>query len=124
MPTPLRILVVDDNRDIVLTMTELLRMEGHDTKGCFSGSEVLDCVKQYAPDVVLLDIGLPGESGWAVARQIRQADLAPRPVLIAITGEYTKASDEALGKMSGFDCYLLKPIDPKLLMTLIEKARP
>ena len=122
MPKLLRVLVVDDNRDIVLTMSELLRMEGHDTKECFSGSEVLDCVKEYAPDVVLLDIGLPGKSGWEVARQIRELSPDPHPVLIAITGQYTKASDEVLGKLNGFDCYLVKPIDPKLLMVLIGKA--
>ena len=121
-PRSLRVLVVDDNRDIVLTMMALLRLEGHDTKACYSGSEVLNYVSEYDPDVVLLDIGLPGENGWEVARQIRARTRNKRPMLIAITGEYTKAADRILAEMSGFDYYLVKPADPKVLSMILEKA--
>ena len=118
----MRVLVVDDNRDIVLTMMALLRIEGHDTKACYNGSEVLNFVRDYDPDVVLLDIGLPGQSGWEVARQIRAKMPNKRPMLIGITGEYTKGADRILAEMSGFDYYLVKPADPKVLSMILEKA--
>ena len=113
---------MDDNRDIVSTMMALLNVAGYDSKGCYNGSEALTCVQEYDPDVVLLDIGLPGQSGWDVAQQIRRHKPGKRPMLIAITGEYTKAADKILAEMSGFDYYLVKPADPKVLMTLLEKA--
>ena len=119
----LRVLVVDDNRDIVLTMMALLRMEGHDSKACYNGSDVYRAVQEYDPDVVLLDIGLPGQSGWDVAQQIRTGIPGRRPVLIAITGEYTKAADRILAEMSGFDYYLVKPADPNVLLAVLEKVR-
>jgi DNA-binding response OmpR family regulator len=124
MPSGLRVLIVDDNHDIVLTTMALLRIDGHETRGCHNGSEVFGCVREYDPDVVLLDIGLPGMSGWEVARQIRSGLPGKRPVLIAITGEFTKGSHKMLGEMSGFDSYLVKPVDPKVLLALIDKARP
>ena len=118
----LRVVVVDDNRDIVLTTMALLRTRGHEAKACYSGLEVLDCVREYDPDVVLLDIGLPGLSGWEVARKLRE-HIPPgrRPLLIAITGEFTKNVDRTLAKMSGFDYYLVKPADPNVLLALIEE---
>ena len=115
-------LVVDDNHDMVLSLRALLRLEGHDTKGCYNGSEVLNCVQEYDPDVVLLDIALPGENGWEAARRIRAKIPGKRPMLIGITGEYTKGADRVLAEMSGFDYYLVKPADPKVLFALLEKA--
>src|SRR5438132_8468026 len=101
-----RVLVVDDNRDIVLTTMALLRLEGHESKPCYDGSEVYDCVREFDPDVVLLDIGLPGRNGWDVARQIREQIPGKRPMLICITGQYTKGADKILAEMAGFDYYL------------------
>ena len=120
---PLRVVIVDDNRDIVLTTSELLRAEGHETKPCYNGSDVLRCVEDFDPDVLLLDIGLPDMSGWAVAREIRHLFGDKRPVIIGITGEFTKGADRILGEINGFDYYLVKPADPKVLLTLLEKAR-
>lgn len=121
---PLRVLIVDDNRDAVLSLMMLLRSDGHDTKACYSGAEVLRCVSDYDPDVLLLDIGLPDESGWDVARKIRatQKHGDKRPLLIGITGQYTKGADRILAEMSGFDYYLVKPADPKVLTALMENA--
>jgi two-component system, chemotaxis family, CheB/CheR fusion protein len=122
-PRPLRVVVVDDNRDIVLTTMALLRLEGHETKGCYSGADVLECVRAFDADAVVLDIGLPGMTGWDVARQLRVAMPGGRPLIIGITGEYTKGADRVLAEMSGFDYYLVKPADPKVLSALVEKAR-
>ena len=119
----LRVLVVDDSHDTVLTTMALLRDEGYDTNGCYSGTEVMPAVREYDPDVVLLDLALPGESGWELARQIRSQIYGKRPMLIAITGEYTKTADKILSEMNGFDYYLVKPADPKVLFALLDKAR-
>lgn len=120
---PVRVLVVDDNPDIVATATALLRVAGYETKDCDNGTDVLDCVKEHDPDVVLLDIDLPGLSGWEVARKIReQGDAIRQPILIAITGEYIQDVDKRLGDILGFDFFLLKPADPNALLALIKKA--
>jgi CheY-like chemotaxis protein len=120
---PIRVLVVDDNPDIVATATALLRVAGYETKDCDNGTDVLDCVKEHDPDVVLLDIDLPGLSGWEVARTIReQGDAIRQPILIAITGEYIQDVDKRLGDILGFDFFLLKPADPNALLALIKKA--
>ena len=122
MPRLRRVLVVDDNRDIVLTFVELLRLAGNNCKGCHSGEEALVCVREYDPDVVLLDIRMPGMSGWDVAQAIRRELPGKRPMLIGISGEHTKGEDKILAEMGGFDYYLLKPADPKVLMALLDKA--
>jgi CheY-like chemotaxis protein len=122
-PPPIRILVVDDNPDIVTTTMALLRVAGYETTDCDNGTDVLDCVKEHDPDVVLLDIDLPGLSGWEVARKIReQGDGIRQPILIANTGEYVKDVDKRLGDILGFDFFILKPADPNALLALIKKA--
>jgi DNA-binding response OmpR family regulator len=124
MARPLRVLVVDDTPDIVSTTMELLRLEGYEVDSCDNGTDVLRCVRKFDPDIVLLDIELPGLSGWEVARRIRErATKGIRPVLIAITGEYTKAVDQILSEITGFNYYLVKPADPKVLMTLLAKVK-
>ena len=120
---PLRVVVVDDNRDIVITMMALLRVEGHDTTACHKGDDVLRCVTDFDADVVLLDVGLPGMNGWDVARELRRIYGDSRPMIIGMTGEYTKGADRILAEMVGFDYYLVKPADPKVLFALLEKAR-
>lgn len=123
MPAPIRVLVVDDNPDIVVTTMALLRVAGYEVKDCDNGTDVLTCVEQYDPDVVLLDLGLPGLSGWEVARRIRaQIPPAKQPILIAITGEYVKEPDRILSDILGFDFFLVKPADPNVVLALIGKA--
>jgi len=113
-------MIVDDNRDIVLTTIELLRACGHEANGCYNGDEVFACAREFAPDVVILDIGLPGKSGWEVAKQIRSRLPGKQPVLIAMSGEFTKRADKMLAEMYGFDHYLVKPFDPKALMAILD----
>ncbi len=116
-------LIVDDERDQVLTLSELLREEGYETKGVYSGRDALAAVDEFDPDVVLLDIAMPDMTGWDVARQIRSAvpENEKRPVLIAISGEYTKSADRILGQITGFHHYFYKPFDPKLLLKLLAR---
>ncbi|HWI38788.1 MAG TPA: response regulator [Burkholderiales bacterium] len=124
MPRSLRIAVIDDNQDVVATMTALLETEGHQTMACYTGTEALSRIQKFKPDVVLLDIGLPGESGWEVARKIRKSIGQTHPMIIGITGQFTKGADRILAEMNGIDYYLIKPADPIVLLSLLEQAKP
>jgi DNA-binding response OmpR family regulator len=115
----LRVLIADDERDTVMTLMELLRDEGHETRGLHKGSDVMAAVKVFDPDVVLLDIAMPGMSGWDVAREIRRNCGESRPLLIAISGVYKQSADQILGKLAGFNYYLAKPYDPSVLLSLL-----
>src|SRR5690349_11420200 len=117
----LRILVVDDNRDLVATTVLLLRSLGHDAREYYSGVSAYDCFKEYNPDIVLMDIGLPGRSGWDIAREIRERVPGKRPTLIGISGEFTQSDDFDQAKAIGFDFYLKKGDDPKHLVEIIEQ---
>jgi len=119
----LRVLVADDEPDTVLTLIELLREEGHEAHGVRDGTEVMPAIREFDPDVVLLDIAMPGMSGWDVARKIRQVCGQERPLLIAISGVYKQSADQILGKLAGFNYYLAKPYDPSVLITLLRDAR-
>jgi len=105
-----RILVVDDNEDAANTLAMILKLEGHVIAVVYSGAEALERVDEFKPDVVLLDIGLPGLDGLQVAERIR-ADPANRNVrLVAITG-YGKEADRARTREAGFTTHLVKPVD-------------
>ena len=118
----LRVLVADDDRDVVASTIALLREQGYETVPCYGADEVLPCLEEHAPDVVVLDIAMPGKTGWEVAREIRAARPGRQVMLIGISGEYTKGADRVLSQMTGFDYYLTKPFDNKMLLALLEKA--
>jgi len=122
LPRRLRILVADDERDTVLTVMALLREEGHETRGVYKGTDVIAAMDAFDPDAVLLDISMPGMSGWEVARTIRAAYGDKRPLLVAISGVYKLAADKILGKLAGFNYYIAKPYDPGVLLTLLSRA--
>jgi DNA-binding response OmpR family regulator len=121
----LRVVVVDDDPDTVMTLLALLRDEGYEAEGYGGGRVALEAIAKSDPDVIVSDIGMPPPNGWDVARQVRAMKGArPRPLMIAITGQYTKSADRVLAQIAGFDYFLTKPCDPQVLMALIEKARP
>lgn len=122
-PRSLRILVADDDRDSVLTLTMLLRDEGHDVRGIYSGRRVMGIVLDFDPDVVLLDIAMPEMSGWEVARAIRERRGADRPLIIGVSGEYIKPVDRILSQVLGFHHYLVKPYQPADLLALLAPLR-
>ena len=118
-PRSLRIIVADDDRDTVVTLMMLLRDEGHEVRGVHSGRYVMGAVIDFDPDAVVLDINMPGLSGWEVARTIRDRRGKKRPMLIGISGEYKQGADRILSAIIGFDHYLVKPYDPKALLALL-----
>ena len=114
----LRILVADDERDQAMTLALMLADEGHEVREIYRGSEVLRVVRDFDPDVALIDIGMPGMTGYDAAREIRQVLGGARPLLIAVTG-WKQSSDRILAKLAGFDHHLAKPFEPQALLDLI-----
>jgi PAS domain S-box-containing protein len=106
----LRVLVVDDNRDSADTMAMLLGMWGHQVSVVHDGGDVLPRVAEFRPHVVLLDIGLPGVTGYDVAKQLREVPEGRSVVLAAMTG-YGQDEDRARARAAGFDHHLTKPVD-------------
>ena len=113
-----RILVADDDRDAVLILTALLRDEGYEVRGVHRGAEVLDAVFNFAPDVVLLDIGMPQMSGYDVSRTLRERYGSARPALIAVTGRAGEA-DRQQARAAGFEHHVCKPYEPRELLQII-----
>lgn len=119
----LRIVVADDDRDTVSTLAMLLRDAGDDVHTVLRGDEVLEVCRLVRPDAVIADVNMPGMSGFAIARDLRERHGTLAPLLIAISGMWTKTSDRLVGLAAGFDHYLLKPCDVRELMPLLEALR-
>src|ERR1700722_11254991 len=113
---PLRVLVVEDNPDTAESLAMLLRLYGHEVKTANAGPAGLQATLSQTPDVVLMDIGLPGIDGYEVARRIREK--TDKPLLIAMTG-YGQTEDRERSKESGFEYHLVKPVDPGKLQNLL-----
>jgi CheY-like chemotaxis protein/anti-sigma regulatory factor (Ser/Thr protein kinase) len=109
-PARCRALVVDDNRDAADTLAMMLELMGHETRCIYDSRATLDTVRAFAPDVVFLDIGMPGMSGYDVARTLRATDTGSRPILVAVTG-WGQADDRRRTAETGFDHHLVKPVD-------------
>jgi PAS domain S-box-containing protein len=117
----MRILVVEDNADNREMMRILLEGAGHEIHGAGDGVSGVELAVQLQPEVILIDIGLPGIDGYQVAREIR-AKLRDRVRLIALSG-YGQPKDKKLAFESGFDDHLLKPVDPARLLSVLRAAR-
>jgi CheY-like chemotaxis protein len=115
-----RILVVDDNRDEVESLAMLLQLGGHETHMAHDGLEAVEAAKALQPDVILLDVGLPGLNGYEAARRIRKQQKDKRIVLVALTG-WGQDDDRRRSKQAGFDAHLVKPVDPTALGKLLDE---
>ncbi len=114
----LAILVIEDNDDAREMLQAWLRDLGHRVMTAADGVEGLDTARATSPDVILIDIGLPGLDGYQVAENLRAAAGDHRPLLIAVTG-YGRPEDTARAREAGFDAHLVKPIEPEQLARLI-----
>ena len=115
----LRVLIADDDRDTASMLAAILRDEGHETHVVLRGDEVLEMDRLMRPDAVILDVNMPGMSGFALAREIRSRRGIAAPLLIAISGKWTRKEDQQLGEGVGFDHYLLKPCEPVEVVQLL-----
>jgi PAS domain S-box-containing protein len=116
---PRRILVVDDNPDSANSLGMVLEVEGHEVDSVYSAQDALERVESFKPDVVLLDIGLPGMDGYEVARRLRARPGFERVRLVALTG-YGQAEDRERTRGAGFDGHLVKPVDFSLLEQVLK----
>jgi PAS domain S-box-containing protein len=113
-----RILVIDDNLDTARGMARLLKLAGHEVTLAPTGPEGIESALARRPDVILLDIGLPGMDGYEVARKLRQVDHLANILIVAVSG-YCQDEDRRRSQSAGIDHHLVKPIDHDALVTLI-----
>jgi len=118
----LRILILDDEHDTANSLAHLLRLFRYEVQIAYDGLSALKAAQTLPPDVVILDIAMPGMSGFEVAKQLRAQDSPKRHFIIALSGyqatPYTRETKEA-----DIDLYLLKPADPEQLLGLLKKFR-
>ncbi len=119
---PLRVLVVDDDRDTADSFATLLKMWGYYPLVAYRSADALELSRDQQPDVVLLDIGLPGIDGYEVARRVRRQPGMAGAFLIAVTG-YGQPGDHRVSRAAGFDLHLVKPVEPEELRGLLAGAR-
>jgi CheY-like chemotaxis protein/two-component sensor histidine kinase len=117
-PAGRRILVVDDNRDSADSLATLLRLLGNDVLTAYDGPSALVAAQSFCPALVLLDLGLPGASGYDVAATLRQIPSVENAMLVALTG-YGTDEDRRRTKAAGFDHHLTKPADLNALQELL-----
>ena len=117
-PEGLRVLVVDDNQDAAEVLRMLLESVGFNAEAVNSGAAALTAIPEYRPDVILMDIGMPGMSGHDVARRIREQPQFDDIKLVALTG-WGQEEDRRESKASGFDHHLTKPVNFKMLKDLL-----
>jgi two-component system CheB/CheR fusion protein len=119
---PARVLLVEDNVDAADALAELLRMWGHEVEVVHDGASAVEKAGEVRPDVVLLDIGLPGMDGYQVAGALRALPDLRRALLVALTG-YGQETDRRRTAAAGFDHHLIKPVDLEELKHLIAAGR-
>jgi len=116
----LQVLVVDDDHDSADLMCRLLEMHGHQTAVVHTGLEVLGTARDFLPNVVLLDIGLPDTSGYEVARALRQEGLFNNSLLVAMTG-WAREVDKSAAMDAGFDLHVSKPVNLDGLLEVLSR---
>ena len=113
-----RILVVDDDHDSAESLAMLFQLMGHDVRAAHNGLAAVDLAEAFRPDLIVLDIGMPGLDGYEVCRRIRQHSWGRAAVIAALTG-WSRDEDRDRSEQAGFDHFLVKPVDPKALENLI-----
>jgi two-component system CheB/CheR fusion protein len=115
-----KILIVEDNAEFSRSMSLLLRSWGQDVRSAADGASALAAIPSHSPDVVLMDIGLPGMDGYEIARRVRQQPEGRNVFLVALTG-YGRQEDRARATEAGFDYHLTKPIPAETLRQLLSE---
>ena len=107
---PRRVLIVDDNEDSANSLAMILKLGGHETASVYTAADALSRATAFKPDVVLLDIGLPGMDGYEVAQHMRELPGLRDIRLVAVTG-YGRSEDRLRAREAGFDDHLVKPVE-------------
>ena len=117
-----RVLVVEDNHDSAESLALLLRAWGHDVRTAHDGLRAIEIAREFIPEVVLLDIGLPTVSGYEVAVWLRGMPAMDKALLVAVTA-YGQEEDRRRTRQTGFDAHLVKPAAPEALNALLGQSR-
>jgi CheY-like chemotaxis protein len=117
----MRVLIIDDDRDSADGLASLLTAAGHDVHVVVGAREGLDAVETWSPDVALLDIGLPDNGAYLVARRLR-ASVSSRPVRLVALTEWGQKEDRRRSATAGFAHHLVKPVDPLHLRVLLDSV--
>jgi signal transduction histidine kinase/ActR/RegA family two-component response regulator len=118
-----RVLVVDDNLDAAEALKQVLLLLGHEVHQTADGATAIDVVRHFEPDVVFMDIGMPGMNGLEAARRIRRLTLARQPLICALTG-WGQDADRESSQAAGIDRHLVKPVDRDTLQSVLEQLQP
>jgi CheY-like chemotaxis protein len=116
-----RVVIIDDNQDAADTMSMLVEQLGGSARTAHDAASGLAAVQEFHPDIVFLDIGMPGMDGYEACRRIRQQPSARNVVVVAVTG-WGRSQDKQRALDAGFDAHLTKPVDPTALARVL--ARP
>jgi CheY-like chemotaxis protein len=119
----LSVLIADDNPDTVATLAAILTDEGHTVHTVTSSPQVAEAVQRYQPEVCILDIEMPKQSGYAVAGELRTLYGSRRPILIAISGKWYGQTDKMLAATVGFEYFFQKPADPLAVVKILDQVR-
>ena len=114
-----RVLVVDDNRDAAMTLAALLQQAGHNTEVAYDGRQAILMAATSTPEVVVLDLGMPGMNGYDVCRRLRAEPWAAGMRIIALTG-WGQEADKRKSRAAGFDYHLVKPVTTEELLDAFE----
>jgi signal transduction histidine kinase/CheY-like chemotaxis protein len=120
-PTRLRVLVVDDQRDVADAVAMLLESIGHDAHAVYDGAAALAISRDQRPDIMFVDVGMPGMTGYDLARQVRRDLRLSQIYLVALTG-YGREEDRARAVEAGFDVHITKPLDEPRLREVLSNA--
>jgi CheY-like chemotaxis protein len=116
-----RVLIVDDDLDNAEGLALLCRLAGHEVEVAQDGPTAIEKAKSFHPEVVVLDIGMPGMDGIETCRQLRGLSECPRPFVIAVTG-WGLSADYDRTRAAGFDHHLVKPVEPQQLLAMLSAS--
>lgn len=119
MSKPRRVLLIDDNIDAAESLAQLLSLSGHDARTAGDGVQGIRLATDFRPEVVFCDLGLPGMSGYEVAKELRSLPFGREMILAALTG-YGQPGDRERTARAGFDAHLVKPVDPAVIESFLD----
>jgi PAS domain S-box-containing protein len=117
-----RVMVVDDNRDSADSTTAILRLLGHQVECAYTGESALELARHFLPEIVLMDLAMPGMTGFETLRLMRAQTGAEQVFAVAMTG-YGSGEDKRRSELAGFDAHLTKPVDLNALVALLNEQR-
>ena len=123
IPNPRRLLIVEDHPDVAESLALILRCDDHEVRIAHDGPAALQVLNKFKPDVVLLDVGLPGMDGYQVARRMREEASESNLTIIALSG-YGQAEDHSQSMQAGCDAHVVKPVHPNVLRSMLGAETP